>query len=63
MTELLKMPQVAEVLGVGVRTAERMAAERKIPVVNIGTGRRPRYRVDPDALAQHLRDQQIPIGV
>jgi len=57
MPELLKMPQVAQVLGVSQRTAERMAADKRIPAINIGTVRRPRYRITDEALTAFLRGE------
>ena len=36
MTRLLRLPQVAERLGVSLRSARRWAAEARFPVVRLG---------------------------
>lgn len=61
MTRLLTKRQVADVLGVGVRTVERL----RIPRVAIpSTGNRPIVRYDPDVVADfietHSTKKKIP---
>lgn len=46
MDRLLTLKEVAELTGLSIRTLyDRLAPEGDIPVVRMGTGRRPRVRV------------------
>ena len=58
--KLVGKKEVAELLGVGVRTVEKLAYARQIPFIKIGRV----YRFDPDEVIAALKSQtQKQLGV
>lgn len=48
--QLLTVAQVAERMGVSVRTVERFVSRGELPAINVGSGTRPRLRIPESAL-------------
>jgi excisionase family DNA binding protein len=55
----LTLDQAADRLGLSRKTVLRLVKAGKLPAVNVGTGNRPNYRIDPVTLAEF---QSAPTG-
>lgn len=57
---LLRIPEVAERLGIGRATVYTLIASQQLAVHDIGTGTRTRLRVSEPDLAAYITSRRIP---
>lgn len=58
-TRYLTVADVAEHLSVDEWSVRRLIRQRQLAAVNVSTGRRPAYRIDPVALQEFLASRQV----
>jgi excisionase family DNA binding protein len=58
MRPLLTVADVAELLAIPQHTVRQIIRHRDLPAVNVGTPRRPIYRVEPAALEAFLEQRR-----
>ena len=56
---LMTVPEFAERIRRSRRAAYDLVAARAVEVVDIGTGKRPSYRITEEALAKFLKSREI----
>lgn len=57
--QLMTIPEFAERIRVKPRTAYDIVASGAIDVVDVGTGKRPSFRISEEALAEYLKARKV----